>query len=80
MLKFYIWTKDHTFRIFKEKKMEKMLSRVLNPLPQNHILARVIKFLIAGYILALSLKLIAITVQKLGVIKNFKSAYICDRL
>ena len=41
--------KDHTLRISKEKKFKKiMLSRVLNPLLQNYILARVVDFLIAG--------------------------------
>ena len=56
VLKFYVWTKDHTFRISKEKKIEKiMLSRVLNPLPQNHILAQMVDFFIAGHICLLEL-------------------------
>ena len=42
---------DHTFRISKEKNIERMLSRVLNPLLQNHVLARVVDYFIVGHIL-----------------------------
>ena len=48
---FYEWTgKGPYFQNIQRKKFEKItLSRVLNPLQQNHILARVVDFFIAGH-------------------------------
>ncbi len=54
-MKIYVWIdKRLYFHNMETKKFEKKkLVRVLNPLVQNHIRARVVDFFVAGHILAI---------------------------